>query len=101
MIERRCRKGKSADNLREFVAMRGRQGHGKLSSFRMAVGLSSYSPVSALRVSGVARHAVAAGKENAARLEDIDNFVNRLTRRCGFVEGTLSERVIEMNRSLR
>jgi len=100
-MERRCRKGKAADNLREFVALRSRQGHGKLSSFRMAVGLGGYSPVSALRMSALARLASVGGGENARRLEEIDEFVGRLTRRCGFGDGTLSERVMNMNRSLR
>jgi hypothetical protein len=91
LLARRCRVGKRADNLREFVRVAGCVGISRVGALAHAAGCSARSPRAALRLHPLARAFAESGGEEVAR-EHIA-YVERVTSALGFVTGPLDDRV--------
>lgn len=102
MIERRCQRGQHAGNFRQFVAMRRRVGLNRPRSMWQGMHLTMFAPVDALRVASLAEAAGRArGEEGSDRAGGAyGDFVDRLTRMCGFVDGSLGARARAMHREV-
>ena len=103
-VLRRCRIGDYLGNFRQFRAMNARCGLIRRGAVAAGVHLSRYSPVDALRLAALMDYL---GRRDADR-PDVDRlvatlgtFLDRLTRECGFLEGPLLERTIDMYRAVQ
>jgi hypothetical protein len=100
LVLRRCRTGEYANNYRQFRAMNARCGF-KRRGVVAGIHLSRYSPADALRLSALVEYLQrdAAGRPGVDRLvQTLGPFLDRLTRVCGFSQGSLAERSFEMHR---
>jgi hypothetical protein len=104
LVLRRCRVGDYLGNFRQFRAMNARCGLKRRGAIAAGVHLSRYSPVDALRLAALMDYL---SRREAARpdvdmlVSSLGSFLDRLTRECGFSEGPLLQRTIDMNRTVQ
>jgi hypothetical protein len=104
LVLRRCRIGDYLGNFRQFRAVNARCGFKRRGAIAAGVHLSRYSPVDALRVAALmdylSRHE--AEQPDVHRLVNaLGSFLDRLTHECGFTDGSLLQRAIDMNRAIQ
>jgi hypothetical protein len=102
LVLERCHVGDYVNNFRQFRALNNRCRFKRRRSLKAGVHLSRYSVIDALRLSAMMdylkRDAIYVSKCGEA-IETLGPFLDRLTRSCGFVEGSLSERAFAMYRA--
>lgn len=101
LVLRRCRIGDYAGNFRQFRAMNVRCGFKKRGGLIAGIHLSRYSPVDALRMSALVEYLkrdATVGSGGKRLVQTLEPFLDRLTRECGFVQGSLAGRSSEMLR---
>lgn len=101
LVLRRCRTGDYMGNYRQFRAVNARCRFIRRGAIAAGVHLSRYSPVDALRLSALVDylHRRDAQRPDVDRLaKTLHPFLDRLTRECGFLEGPLLQRTMDMAR---
>jgi hypothetical protein len=104
LVLRRCRAGDYVGNFRQFRAMNARCGFKRRGVVAVGVHLSRYSSINALRLSSLTEYLSrrASAQLDVARLVDtLGSYLDRLTRECGFTEGSLSDRAYQMYRTVQ
>jgi predicted nucleotidyltransferase len=101
LVLQRCRAGDYAGNFRQFRAMNARCGFKRRRALVAGIHLSRYSPIDALRLSGLMEylqsHATLGPGVNRL-VQTLGPFLDRLTGACGFTQGSLAERSSDMYR---
>lgn len=101
MVLTRCYIGDYINNLRKFRAMNTRCRFKQRGALAAGIHLSRYSPLDALRLSGLTEYLSGEpGIETEVETlkQTLGAFLDRLTRECGFVDGSLAERSCAMYR---
>jgi hypothetical protein len=100
---RRCRTGEYLRNFRQFRAINSRCGFRRRGGLLSGAGLARYSPVDALRMSALIEY-LYRDKQNRPEIngvvQSVAPYLDKLTRLCGFEDGSLVERSNRMYRSL-
>ena len=101
LVLRRCRTGDYLGNFRQFRAMNARCGFKRRGAVAAGIHMSRYSPIDALRVSAMVDFLSKRSptQPDVRRLtSSFGPYLDRLTRECGFQEGSLDRRAKDMYR---
>jgi hypothetical protein len=104
MVLRRCHTGEYLNNYRQFRALNARCRFKRRGALAAGVHLSRYSPVDALRLAALMEYLsrdAAVEPQAATLVQTLGPFLDRLTRECGFLEGSLAQRSYEMYRAIQ
>jgi predicted nucleotidyltransferase len=104
LVLRRCHTGDYLGNFRQFRAINARCGFKRHGAIPAGVHLSRYSPVDALRLTGLMDYLsrLSPLRPDVGRLvATLGSYLDRLTRECGFAKGSLIERAYEMFRAVQ
>jgi hypothetical protein len=99
LIKARCRMGEYLNNSRQYLIVSGSFGVKRVNSMKSVIHMARYSPRDTLRLSALIGYLAdnPATSEQAAEIkQSMDPFLDRLTRICGFSQGTLAERTSAM-----
>jgi hypothetical protein len=100
---RRCRTGEYLRNFRQFRAINSRCGFRRRGGVLSGAGLARYSPVDVLRMSALIEY-LYRDRLNRPEIngvvQTVAPYLDKLTRVCGFEDGTLVERSNRMYRAL-
>lgn len=99
MVLSRCSIGEYVNNFRRFRALNTRCRFLRRGALAAGIHLARYSPIDALRLSGLTEYLyrdepVRPGVEMLE--QTLGAYLDRLTRECGFVSGSLAERSFAM-----
>jgi hypothetical protein len=103
LVSKRCRSGDTPGNTRSFARLARRRGFGKARSLVLGIINSRFSPMDALRLSGLVQCAVEnpqAGGEKHRLNKDIVPYLDRITRIFGRGEGNVFARARKLYREV-
>ncbi len=104
LVLRRCHTGDYIENFRQFRAMNARCGFKRRRGAAAGVHLSRYSAADALRMSALTDYLsrnVSMRPDIGRLIATLGPFLDRLTRGCGFTEGSLADRSFRMYRAIQ
>lgn len=104
MVRHRCRIGEYLHNSRQYLVVSGRFGVKRVNATKSIIHMARYSPRDTLRLAalvGFLAEDPATAASAGEIKQSIDPFLDRLTRICGFTDGTLDERTGAMHAAVR
>jgi hypothetical protein len=103
LVSKRCRRGDRAANMRSFSALAGRRGFGKARALIMGAVHSTYSPVEALRCSGLIQCVMDdpnASEDVRGLNEQFVPYLDCVTRIFGHADGDVFTRARRLYREI-
>jgi hypothetical protein len=103
LVAKRCLHGETISNMRSFSALAGRRGFGKARSLIMGAVNATYSPLDALRLSGLVQCAMKSpqeGERAGALREEFVPYLERITRILGRGDGGVFSRARGLYREI-